>query len=571
MSLLGVLQAAYSFEPGGGTRALSMLSFGFDFWRGGLDPAVFRTTNLIIHAITTVVMAFFLRSILIVAGWSLPRAARMALLLTVLWALHPLQVSSVLYIVQRMQTLCTLFTLLALFFYVRGRMIQVGGGTGRQEFLLTLFCGCIAFASKEDAVLLPAYTLVLELTILQFGAARPELENMWRKGYLVFFLAGFAFFSLYVVPHHWSWEAYPGRDFSSAERLMTQGRVLIMYMGQIIFPMPQSLSFYYDDFSVSRGLLQPVSTLFALILNAGLLFWAWRWRQRRKLFSFGVLMFFAGHFVTSNVIGLELAFEHRNHLPSIGLLLALIDLACFFWIKFPFLHRIVSRPVAGGVLVVMLCTIASVTWARAVMWGQPLEFARAGTDYAPRSARAWLQKCNTYFELSGSKPDSPWLEKAIRTCEEGVDIHYSASILNNVVLFKTIQKTVTENDWQRLLARLRTVPMSVENKRLAWGIVSNVVKGIELDEKNVLAALKVIVERAHFEVHEYVSFGYFVLGYTSQSDEAYAYLERAVDSAEPGDPDILTMLENLEQGGYEELGRSLRERVMKQGKLQHSS
>ncbi|MFA7605250.1 MAG: hypothetical protein WCY08_01555 [Rhodocyclaceae bacterium] len=574
LSLDALRQAAYSFEPGGGSRALAMLSFSFDYWRGGLDPAVFRTTGLLIHALTMVVMAFLVRSLFVLLTWPARHATVAAVVLATLWAIHPLQVSSVLYVVQRMQTLCTLFTLLALVFYVRGRQAQIGGRQGRRDLLLTVFCSSLAFACKEDAVLLPAYALVLELTVLRFRAAQSVLTELWRKGYVVFVLAGGAVFMLYLVPNHWHWEAYPGRDFSTPERLLTQGRVLVMYLMQILLPLPQWFPFYYDDFPISRGLLQPLGTVPAWLMVAGLLLWGWRWRQRRPLFALGVLLFFTGHFITSNVIGLELAFEHRNHLPLIGVLLALADLlyAAGGQVRISFRLNARSVHVASVALVVALTgTLASLTWKRATIWGQPLEFARVGTEYAPGSARAWLLRCNTYFELSGSKPDSPWLEQAIRTCEKGVDVPYSAALLGNVVLFKAIQGTVTEDDWQRLLARLRNVPMSAENKRLGWGMVNNVMKGIPLDEAHARAALEIIASRARFRAHEYVSFGYFVLGHTSQPDDAYAYLERAVDVADPDDPTIPGMLADLEGGGYEEWAQTLRERALTQGKLKQPS
>src|SRR5690606_15685794 len=64
-----LLYAAYSFQPGGGTRALSMLSFALDYWRGGMDASVFKTTNLVIHGLTTLALALFLRRLLQLAQW----------------------------------------------------------------------------------------------------------------------------------------------------------------------------------------------------------------------------------------------------------------------------------------------------------------------------------------------------------------------------------------------------------------------------------------------------------------------------------------------------------------------
>src|SRR3546814_1078012 len=99
-----------------------------------------------------------------------------------------------------------------------------------------------------------------------------------------------------------------------------------MYMGQILVPLPGNMPFYYDWIQPSRGILQPWTTLPAILACIALLAIAWRARRHRSLFALGVLLFFAGHFITSNVPNLELAFEHRNHLPLIGTVLAIGDL-----------------------------------------------------------------------------------------------------------------------------------------------------------------------------------------------------------------------------------------------------
>jgi hypothetical protein len=209
-------------------------------------------------------------------------------------------------VVQRMQTLATLFIILALVAWLRFRLAQLRGVPGSHWGWLAMLAWVMALASKEDSILLPAYTLLLELTVLRFGAADPRTGRVWSRVYLVLVTMGALAYLLLVVPHYWSTGPYGGRDFSSLERLLTQGRVLTMYMGQILLPLPDNLTFYYDGYAVSRGLWSPPTTVFALLLVAGLLISAWILRSRSPLISFGILFYFCGHFVTSNVIPLEL-------------------------------------------------------------------------------------------------------------------------------------------------------------------------------------------------------------------------------------------------------------------------
>lgn len=83
LSLENIAYAAYSFQPGHGSRPLSMLSFAFDYWRsGGLDPEAFKSTNLLIHALTAFVLALLLRNLLLLARWSDQHAALAALVMS---------------------------------------------------------------------------------------------------------------------------------------------------------------------------------------------------------------------------------------------------------------------------------------------------------------------------------------------------------------------------------------------------------------------------------------------------------------------------------------------------------
>src|SRR3546814_10005369 len=83
-----------------------------------------------------------------------------------------------------MQTLSTLLLVLALWVYLQARQAQMEGRSGRTGWMLTGLLWVLAIGCKEDAVLLPAYTLALELTLLRFAAAEPGLARRLRRTYL---------------------------------------------------------------------------------------------------------------------------------------------------------------------------------------------------------------------------------------------------------------------------------------------------------------------------------------------------------------------------------------------------
>ncbi|MBN8802085.1 MAG: hypothetical protein ABS96_24945 [Lysobacteraceae bacterium SCN 69-123] len=522
-------ETLFSTQYGGITRVIPTLTFAIDYYRGGgLDPATFKSTNIAIHALTALVLAVFLRDLLLAVGQRPTRARWIALAMAVAWAAHPLQVSSVLYVVQRMQTLATLFIVLSLWSYLRARQAQIEGRSGRTGWMLTALLWMLALGCKEDAILLPAYTLAMELTVLRFGAADQAFARRLRYGYLFAVVAGAVAFLLVVVPHYWSWDTHHNRNFSSYERLLTQGRVLCLYLWEIVLPLPSHMPFYYDWLQPSRGLLQPWTTIPAWLLIAALLVAAWRLRVRHPLLAFGIFLFFSGHFVTSNVVALELAFEHRNHLPLLGAVLAIGSLLILLVDRFQF------RPVlSASAVVLMLMALSWATLIRAGWWSSDLALAQASTRLAPTSTRAWNQLCVAYFNLGGGdRPDNPYLDKAISACSKGADVSTdSIKTLTNIIAMKAIQGTLSAADWDRYLQRLRHVTMTPENASSIWVILNKARDGASMDSERVLEAIEIVSKRRSLKPVESAAMGYFILGHTQQPDRAYPHFAHAVRKA----------------------------------------
>ncbi len=469
------------------------------------------------------------------------------------WAVHPMHVSSVLYVVQRMQTLATLFLLLALWSYLKARQAQLHGRSGRSGWLLSGLLWAVAFGCKEDAIALPLYTLALELTVLRFRAENPSLARNLRRGYTLTIVIGAAMFLFVVMPHFWSWDAYPLREFSTTERLMSQGRVLCMYLWEAVLPLPSHMPFYYDWLQPSRGLLHPWTTLTSLVLIFALLGTAWRLRHRRPLFALGVFLFFAGHFVTSNVIGLELAFEHRNHFPLVGIVLAVYDLFLLVVSRL----KLGSTPYVSA-CVLLLAGLTGATVVRARSWDSSLNLAETSTKLAPNSTRAWNSLCIAWFELGGgAKKNNPHLGKAIDACSKAADVSTdSIKSLTNIIAFKTIQGTISEADWQRYLEGLRHSPMTPDNASSIWVILNRARDGMPVDGDRMFEAIEIINQRAPFRPIEAAAIGYFILGHTQQPDKAYPYFARAVQTTlDPSFADGL--IDDLLKEGYPEWSRRL--------------
>jgi hypothetical protein len=529
-----LVKIATAPQISGSLRVVPTLTFALDYLRAGsFDPATFKTTNILIHALTACALGWFFHALLLATNVPAKRAQWAAPALALAWALHPLQVSSVLYVVQRMQTMGTLFLVLALLAYLQARRAQIAGNPGRTGLLVSMLLWVVAMGCKEDSILLPAYTLALELTVLRFGAADTGLATRLRRGYLIATLAGAAAYALWLIPNHWHWEAYPARDFSTPERLLTQARVLCLYLWQILVPLPSHMPFYYDGLPPSRGLLQPWTTLPAIAALLALLALAWRLRARWPLFSLGVLLFFGAHFITSNVIGLELAFEHRNHFALIGAVLAVGSLLAHAG------ARLRLRPAAQSSLcVILLITLGSATLVRAHSWADKLAFARTSTELAPHSARAWFGLCMDYFKAGGEAvKDNSNLDKAIEACRNGsTAAPYALNSPATLLVLKTLRGDVTQQDWALFQHRMDTVHMGWDNQRAPMILAYYARKGVRLDKQEMLKALATLARRASITPFNSASLGYFIMNDLEDPDQAMPYFAVAISAANPADP-----------------------------------
>lgn len=521
-------------QVSGSTRGLPTLTFALDYWRAGgiANPATFKTTNILIHALTAFVLAWFFRLLLPLAGVASRRVAPIAIALALAWAVHPLQVSSVLYAVQRLQTMGTLFLVLALIAYLQARRTQIQGHSGRTGLMVAALLWALALGCKEDSALLPAYALALELTVLRFSAADAAVARRWHRGYLIAVLSAAIAYVVWLY-NVWHPDAYPGRDFNSIERLLTQPRVLCLYLWQIVWPLPQLMPFHYDWLQPSRSLLHPWTTVPAIALVALLLATAWRLRARQPLFALGVFLFFSAHFIASNAIGLELAYEHRNHFALIGAVLAAGIMLAHVSRR---LH--LRSGMQAGLCATLLLVLGATTAMRAHNWRDALSLAQASAAAAPQSPRAWIDLCDTYFMAGGGVTASnPYLDHAISACAAGADADPNS--LNNLALLvtlKTLRGDATPRDWRRFQQRLSIVRMTADNTRAPLIFIHYTSQGVPLDKPQLLAALATLDRRVTLGPRTRVMIGDALAGELDEPALALTYYLTAIATLPPNDP-----------------------------------
>src|SRR5579859_1772094 len=162
------LYAAALSSPatGGLWRPISMLSLALDGYFFGLTPLPFKLTNILIHAACGAVLWFVVRELLWAYSATARRPlndatiARISFAATAIWLVHPLNLTSVLYTVQRETSLSACFTAGAVLSYLVGRRRERDGISGfALIWLWTPALTALGLLCKETAALLPIYLL----------------------------------------------------------------------------------------------------------------------------------------------------------------------------------------------------------------------------------------------------------------------------------------------------------------------------------------------------------------------------------------------------------------------------
>lgn len=388
----------------GGTlrsRPVANLSFALNYYFTGEDVGGYHLVNILIHILCGFFIYQLTLTTLSTPGLREKYSSRwqIASFSAFLWLVHPLHTQTVTYIVQRMNGLAVMFYILSLWLYARARMAD----TGREKALYigSLVAGLLAMGSKEIAATLPFFILLYEWFFFQ------ELDRQWllRRLWLITILLLFAglLYLIYSDNPLALLSRYEKRPFTLGERLLTEPRVVMLYLSLLFFPYPGRLNLDHEV-EISRSLLDPVSTLVSIGAILCLIALAVVLAKRQRLLSFAVFWFFGNLVIESTFLNLELMFEHRTYLPSVFVIVAL---TAYVW-------RVI-RPgrIAVGVLVGVLCVCAVWTVQRNSLWRDPVAFWEDSAAKSPGKARPFIN-LSTVYRQSG------YLDKAVAAAKEAV-------------------------------------------------------------------------------------------------------------------------------------------------------
>ena len=367
-------------------RPLAMLSFLLDANDWPADPEPFKRTNILLHLLNGVLLC----RLLLQLGRCTLRPERQvefaALLGMGLWLLHPLWVSTTLYVVQREAMLAGTFMLLGLLAYLHGRRVIAERPLAGVFWCVGVvgMCTLIGLLAKANAILLPLLITAVELVFLraQPGSAAPSRHLALSLRWAIYPPAvAVCVYLLYIGLHGVLHGIGSSRPWTPGQRLLTEPRVVLDYLNLLVVPRPYSHGLFNDDYLVSRDWFHPWSTLPALLVIFGLFTAAIVARQRHPAPALAVVFFFAGHAMESSTIPLELYFEHRNYVPAM-----LMFWPFALWLAADGKPARLKLALAAAALILLTLE----TRMAAELWGEPGAQAQVWALQNPDSPRAQI-------------------------------------------------------------------------------------------------------------------------------------------------------------------------------------
>lgn len=427
-------------------RPISLASFLLDANTWPANPYPFKYTNLLIHLLNGVLLCWAILLLLRNYAYEEQKAVWIAILATAFWLLHPYMVSTTLYIVQRMAQLATLFSLVGIIGYLKARQaLATRPITAYLGMMVAIGAGTIlATYSKENGALLPLLILIIEF-------CNPNQTNkpIWQWRAVCLWLPSIAVSYLVFKSINFSDNPWPNRNFNQIERLFSEARIVTEYLYNLYIPQIELRGLYQDGYNISKGLLQPISTLWSILFLAALSLSAFIVRKRFPLFSLAVLFFFAAHLMESTVLGLELYFEHRNYLAALFLFLPVAS-------GLYLLQEKINPKLVVLITLVVFSILSFFTYERAKLWGNIAELELYWAKSSPNSPRA--QNAIAGMLMSGGRVQEAnhFLEQAIQRMPE------SALLNLQLLLQKVYAQVATEQDFVDTAQRLQKQPFDAQ-------------------------------------------------------------------------------------------------------------
>lgn len=377
---------------------LTILSLLIDHSLWGLQPTGYHLTNVLLHVANALLVYFLLQQV--------TRSKYVAWTTALLFAVHPVQVETVVWVSSRKGLLSATFMLSSLIYWFRKDR------TGREEGIAIGFL-CAALLSKAIAVVLPPIFLMYDILVRRKAVGESAVRQV-VPGFLAFLLLTATMSSQTTIMGGL-------RDhlvLSKIQLLAVDTTLLWRYVGMLLCP--RDLCVLYNP--PTDGIAMAViAASIGLIAVAGA---AWTARKKYPLATLAVASFYVLFLPVLNLFPLTTLMNDRYlYLPSIAFF-GLVSSAVAWGLRST--HAALGRHVATGCGGMATASAAAVlmlaTASYLPVWQNSDSLWAHAMKHAPELMVVRIQQAHTFHDQGREIDAMLTLQQALRDCpRESVD------------------------------------------------------------------------------------------------------------------------------------------------------
>ncbi|MFH0840230.1 MAG: tetratricopeptide repeat protein [Candidatus Omnitrophota bacterium] len=377
-------------------RPAQMITYmvDFSFWR--LDPFGYHCTNILLHAILSVLFFLFL--------FLISKDKRIAFVGALFYAVHPANTGAVAYIAGRADILAAIFMLVSFIFF-DAHFKAANPGKAVRYYFASLFFFLLALLSKEAAVIIPALIFLYRIFFIS-DAETEKSRRIIKFHYISWFLI---ITGVYLILRSYALNFQELGLFESKytlySRSLTFIESLMIYIGIIFFPvglhMERSID-YAASFWDKGVLLSLIGFL--------LLIWAaMRIKKISKEACFGLIFFFVSLLPVSNIFPMNSnVAEHWLYMPLMGMAISVSFLGIYLWD-----NKAALRPLLAFFFVGYLIFFSYQTVDRNFDWKDNFTIYSHTLRYSPDSIKMLNNIGNLYHAKRDFKKSLEFHKKAV--------------------------------------------------------------------------------------------------------------------------------------------------------------
>lgn len=403
------------------SRFVGFMSFALNYYFSKLDVFGYHLTNLIIHVFSGVFVLWLTQMLLFFVDKGSKNNSWVAFLAALIFVAHPVQTQAVTYISQRFASLATLFYLMSLCFYLKGRVFSKTKIGSIVSFSASAIAAVLGMFTKEIVITLPIMIIFIEYFFVivkkedQDRSKFPKILPFLLAPFFLIIPALFRFgYKTIFFAQHIS-KAHLGDIFTFPTYVMTQFRVLVLFVRLLFFPVNQNLDY---DFIMSRSFFE-LNTCLSFAFLVLLMFFAIKTFNRNKVVSFGIFWFFIT--LSINFIPRQhIIFEHKLYLASVGFCIAI----SYFVINF---FKDIKRAVA--VLSIIVVLFSYLAFKRNKVWDNEITLWQDVLSKSPNKTKPLINLGNAYFKKRKFNEALDLFQKAVVVDERAEEAYNGMGLI----------------------------------------------------------------------------------------------------------------------------------------------